>query len=63
MPTDWRKVVKLWPSRSLQTKATLLVISTLINIQDSRRTLERNTRDEAIALGSSLRQVSARKRS
>jgi signal transduction histidine kinase len=60
MPTGWRKVVKLWPIRSLQTKATLLVIgvvavvlgiSTLINIQDSQRTLERNTRDEVIALG------------
>src|SRR5215510_3933803 len=59
MQTGWRQVVKVWPIRSLQTKATLLVIaivatvlglSTLVNIQDSQRALERDTRDEAIAL-------------
>lgn len=59
MQTGWRQVVKFWPIRSLQTKATLLVIaivatvlglSTLVNIQDSQRALERDTRDEAIAL-------------
>jgi two-component system, NtrC family, sensor kinase len=59
MQTGWRQIVKFWPIRSLQTKATLLVIaivatvlglSTLVNIQDSQRALERDTRDGAIAL-------------
>jgi signal transduction histidine kinase len=59
MQTGWIQVVKLRPIRSLQTKATLLVIaivagvlsvSTLVNIQASQLALERDLRDEASAL-------------
>jgi hypothetical protein len=59
MQTRWRQVVRRWPIRSLQTKATLLVIaivggvlalSTFLNIRVSERALERDLRDNAIAL-------------
>jgi two-component system, NtrC family, sensor kinase len=59
MQTRWIQVVQRWPIRSLQTKATLLVIaivagvlalSTFLNIRVSERTLERDLRDNAIAL-------------
>jgi hypothetical protein len=52
-------MAKLWPIRSLQTKATLLVIgivadvlalSTFLNIQVSQRALERDLRDNTNAL-------------
>jgi two-component system NtrC family sensor kinase len=59
MQIDWVQVVQLSPFRSLQTKATLLVIaivagvlalSTVLNIQVSERALERDLRDNAMAL-------------
>jgi two-component system NtrC family sensor kinase len=59
MQTRWIQEVQCWPIRSLQTKATLLVIaivagvlslSTILNIRVSERTLERDLRDNAIAL-------------
>jgi sensor histidine kinase regulating citrate/malate metabolism len=59
MQTRWRQVVQRWPIRSLQAKATLLVIaivagvlalSTFLNIRVSERALERDLRDNAIIL-------------
>lgn len=59
MQTRWIQVVQRWPIRSLQTKATLLVIaivggvlalSTFLDIRVSERALERDLRDNAIAL-------------
>jgi two-component system, NtrC family, sensor kinase len=59
MRTRWTQVVKLGLLRSLQAKATLLVIaivagvlalSTFFNVQVSERALERDRRDHAIAL-------------
>jgi two-component system, NtrC family, sensor kinase len=59
MQIGWVQVVKRWRIRSLQTKATLLVIaivagvlalSTFLNIRVSEHALERDLRDNAIAL-------------
>jgi two-component system NtrC family sensor kinase len=59
MQTRWTQVVQRWPIRSLQTKATLLVIaivagvlalSTFLDIRVSERALERDLRNNAIAL-------------
>jgi two-component system, NtrC family, sensor kinase len=59
MQTRWIQVMQRWPIRSLQTKATLLVIaivggvlalSTFLDIRVSERALERDLRDNAIAL-------------
>ncbi len=59
MRTRWTQVVKLGLLRSLQAKATLLVIaivagvlalSTFFNVRVSERALERDLRDHAIAL-------------
>jgi signal transduction histidine kinase len=59
MQIGWVRVVKRWRIRSLQTKATLLVIaivagvlalSTFLNIRISEHALERDLRDDAIAL-------------
>jgi two-component system NtrC family sensor kinase len=59
MQTRWIQGVQRWPIRSLQTKATLLVIaivagvlalSTFFNIRVSERALERDLRDNAITL-------------
>jgi signal transduction histidine kinase len=59
MQTDWKQVVQRSPFRSLQTKATLLVIaivagvlglSTILNIRVSEHTLEQDLRDNAISL-------------
>ena len=59
MQTRWIQLVQRWPIRSLQTKATLLVIaivggvlalSTFLDIRVSERALERDLRDNAIAL-------------
>jgi signal transduction histidine kinase len=59
MQTDWMQVVRLSPFRSLQTKATLFVIilvagvlalSTFLGIRTSERALERDLRENAIAL-------------
>jgi sensor histidine kinase regulating citrate/malate metabolism len=59
LQTRWIQSVQRWPITSLQTKATLLVIaivagvlslSTLLNIRVSEHALERDPRDNAIAL-------------
>jgi hypothetical protein len=59
MQTGWKQVVQRSPFRSLQTKATVLVIaivagvlalSTLLDIRLSEHTLERDLRDNAIFL-------------
>jgi methyl-accepting chemotaxis protein len=59
MQTDWTRVVQRSPFRCLQTKATLLVIaitasvlglSTALNIRVSERALERDLRDNAVSL-------------
>jgi sensor histidine kinase regulating citrate/malate metabolism len=59
LQTRWIQSVQRWPTTSLQTKATLLVIaivagvlglSTFLNIRVSEHALERDLRDSAIAL-------------
>jgi two-component system NtrC family sensor kinase len=59
MQTHWIQAVQRWPITSLQTKATLLVIaivagvlglSTVLNIRVSEHALERDLRDNAMAL-------------
>jgi hypothetical protein len=59
MQRDWMQVVQLSPFRSLQTKVTLFVIvivagvlalSTFLSIRTSERALERDLRENAIAL-------------
>lgn len=59
MRIDWQQVVQHSPFRSLQTKATLLVIaivagvlalSTALNIRLSEHILERDLRDNTISL-------------
>jgi methyl-accepting chemotaxis protein len=59
LQTRWIQSVQRWPITSLQTKATLLVIaivagvlslSTFLNIRVSKHALERDLRDNAIAL-------------
>jgi two-component system NtrC family sensor kinase len=59
MPRRWMTVAQFWPLKNFQTKATLLVIaivggvlalSTLLDIQASRRVLEQDLRDNAIVL-------------
>src|SRR5262245_53200428 len=59
MQTRRIQLVPCWPIKSLQTKATILVIaivagvlalSTFLNIRVSERAIERDLRDNAIAL-------------